>query len=29
MTGYEWFAFIGGATLLLSLAFVVWKITSH
>lgn len=29
MTGYEWFVFSGGATMLVSLAIVLWKITSH
>jgi len=29
MTGYEWFALIGGGVMMVSLAILVWKITSH
>jgi|RhiMetdeSRZDD1v2_1073273.scaffolds.fasta_scaffold319241_1 hypothetical protein len=29
MTGYDLFAAIGGTALLLSLALLLWKITSH
>jgi len=29
MSAYEWFAMIGGVTVLLSLAWAMWKITSH
>jgi hypothetical protein len=29
MTAYEWFAFLGGTTMLVSLAIVLWKITNH
>ncbi len=29
MTGYEWFALAGGTVMLVSLAVLVWKITSH
>jgi hypothetical protein len=29
MTGYEWFAAIGGTAIMLSLALLLWKLTSH
>jgi hypothetical protein len=29
MTGYDLFAAIGGTAILLSLALMIWKITSH
>jgi hypothetical protein len=29
MTGYEWFALVGGTVIMMSLAILVWKITSH
>ena len=29
MTAYEWFALIGGTVIMVSLAVLVWKITSH
>jgi len=29
MTGYDLFAAIGGTAIMLSLAFLLWKITSH
>jgi hypothetical protein len=29
MAGYEWFALVGGTVIMMSLAILVWKITSH